>query len=89
MYVTCHVGVPHTKPVLLILRQKDLEKETDNAAAAISDKTIVLLDSDGETDEQSTPQSMKVASGIASGTTVVPDPAENSTSALTGTDSIM
>ncbi|XLR21678.1 hypothetical protein S83_049578 [Arachis hypogaea] len=68
---------------------KDLEKETDNAAAAISDKTIVLLDSDGETDEQSTPQSMKVASGIASGMPIVPDPPENSTPPLSGTDSIM
>ncbi|XLR27589.1 hypothetical protein S83_055489 [Arachis hypogaea] len=69
--------------------QRDLEKETDYSAAAIPEKTIVLLDSDGETDEQSTPQSMKVASGISSGTPVAPEPAENSSQPLTGTDSIM
>ncbi|XLR04101.1 hypothetical protein S83_070299, partial [Arachis hypogaea] len=68
---------------------RDLEKETDNATAAIPEKTVVLLDSDGETDEQSTPQSMKVASGITSGTPVALDSAEKSTPPLSGTDSIM
>ncbi|XLT86252.1 hypothetical protein HN873_008005 [Arachis hypogaea] len=71
------------------VEKRDLEKETDNAVATISEKTIVLLDSDRETDEQSTLQSMKVAFGIASGTPIVPDPPENSTPPLAGTDSIM
>ncbi|XLR51307.1 hypothetical protein S83_001979 [Arachis hypogaea] len=69
--------------------QRDLKKETDNAAAAISEKTIVLLDSNGEMDEQSTPQSMKVASSIASRTPIVLDSPENSTPLLAGTDNIM
>ncbi|XLR65677.1 hypothetical protein HN51_008183, partial [Arachis hypogaea] len=69
--------------------QRDLKKETDISSATIPEKTVVLLDSDGETDEQSTPQSMKVASGIARGTPVDPDLYENSTQPLTGIDSIM
>ncbi|XP_057719551.1 uncharacterized protein LOC130933977 [Arachis stenosperma] len=75
MYVTCHVEGS---------REGDRQRSCGNLR-----ENHRVVGFRGETDGQSTPQSKKVASGIASGTPIVPDPPENSTPPLAGTDSIM